>query len=206
MSKHHSEIPHEDILEVLAWAIDPGITNIVYCVPIGVDGKPIPKEFWTKAIRGKRLTNDEYYNQGHIFMANDQFDKWKNVRHVRKTLNAHSRECSLKTMNLSLFRKRLGNYFEHSGAMWRLLAEPYKWASLNFHIQNKKQSVRQKFVNGLVLDSHRANGTRPVILFGDGGKTHGFWFKGIRAVPQYFQDLLVENGFQCRVVDEYKTR
>jgi len=94
-------------------------------------------------------------------------------------------------------------HFEHN---LRLLAEPYKWASLNFHIQNKKQSVRQKFVNGLVLDSHRANGTRPVILFGDGGKMHGFWFKGTRAVPQYFQDLLVENGFQCRVVDEYKTR
>lgn len=193
-------------MEVIGWAIDPGITNIVYCVPIGSDGRPIPKESWNRVIHGERRTNLEYYNQGHIFKENDIKNKWLNERRVRTTLDARSRKASLKTMDLALLRKRLGCYYEYSRKMWMYLAEPYKWTSLRLHVEGRKKSVRQKFVNRLVLDSHRESGTMPVILFGDGGKTHGFWFKGTRAVPQYFQELLLENGFQCRETDEFRTR
>ena len=196
----------EYILKVVGWAIDPGVTNIVYCVPIGVDGNPIPKEFWTKAIHNERLSNQEYYNQGHIFMENAIKNKWKNRRKLRNTLDAHSREDSLKTMNLSRLRKALRRYFEKHATLWSLLGEPSKWASLRHHVENKKQSVLNNFVNRLVLDSHRQDNTRPYIMIGDGGQTHGFAFKGTRAVPQYMQDLLVREGFQCHEVDEYRTR
>ncbi|EJK61591.1 hypothetical protein THAOC_17894 [Thalassiosira oceanica] len=111
-------------MQVIGWAIDPGITNIVYCVPIGSNGRPVLKESWNRVIHSERLTNLEYYNQGHIFMEKDIKNKWKNERRVRTTLDACSRKASLKTMNLTLLRKRLGCYYEYSRKMWSTLPSP----------------------------------------------------------------------------------
>lgn len=152
-------------------------------------------------MNSRSLSRAEYYSRGFITRGTDTFNKWKNRRDVRILLNAHAREDSLKTMIMRRLRKRIRRFYRKSHDLWRLMAKPYKWASLKFHIKNEKQSVLQRAVNSLLLEEHRRTGTRPIIFLGDGGMSHGYWFPGTRAVPQFFKDLLLRNGFEVRMVN-----
>ena len=190
---------------VAAQMIDPGEHNIFKSVPGDAYHRPIPKDEWGGEVRSHCLSRATYYNQTFITKGTDKFNKWKNKRQVRLVLNAHSQN-SPKTVIPTRLNKRIRRYFQMSSELWRHMAEPAKWKSLSHYLKNKKQSVLQRAVNNLMLDEHRRNGTRPIIFLGNGGRSTGFWFRGSRAVPQYFKDLLIQNGFQVRMVDEFRTR
>ena len=114
--------PPPNAIKVKYHAIDPGQKNIIKTIPMDEDGRPIPRENWEGEVNSTSLTRAHYYNHGYITKGKDTFNKWKKKRDLRLLLNAHSRENSLKTMNIRKLRKRIRHNFAKAPYLWRHMA------------------------------------------------------------------------------------
>ena len=145
------------------------------------------------------LSSGNYYEEGAANLAVKVANSW-NTEPVMKELLSVKSEFHYKTVKLDRLRNAMIRNWRQSEEMWRRKLYS-KWVNLNFHVQNKKRSVKQRHVNCFLPEDGMP---MPIIYFGDGKWNPGM--KGTRSVPQDMIDVFLRAGFPVIKTGEYRTR
>jgi hypothetical protein len=174
---------------------DPGRSNIMYIIAFDAQ---------KRILFVKTLTRRFYYHQAGINKAQKQSNKWNTKN---SSLMEGRSKHHFKTSDRQIFTSSIAFYGENFTNLWNTYAVTKKWSLQNFLLYCSKNSVLDKFLEGLKLnvdaDGYKHCYDRNVMLYGDGSFPSGG--RGEQSVPLKYVKKRCTLFFECHDVNEYRT-
>ena len=181
----------EEDIEHIAWAVDPGRSNIIFA--LGFNSRT------GELVATRKLTRRQYYEDSGINRANKIFQSWNDS--MQDILNGMS-EHSLDTVDADVFFENLNWLLDHHDQIWLAKAVSKKWYKLKFFLYGSKRKFIHNFLISFQDVEDGPDGPSRV-YYGNGSFPSGR--KGETYVPCKWIKKLFNQYFWCSSVNEFRT-